>query len=220
MDVTALAIPQPARAPRPSAGRAGLLRECATLGLAVAHAMPSDVDLIARVARGDESALADLYDRYAASAYGLALRIVRDTSLAEDAVQEAFLGVWRGAARFDGARARASTWLLSLVHHKAVDLVRREEARPATPTEVLPEPADGADVSADVIGRAQRVEIERALAQLTPSHRQILELAYFGGLTQSELAERLGEPIGTVKSRTHAALARLRTLLAGTGIET
>jgi RNA polymerase sigma-70 factor (ECF subfamily) len=186
----------------------------------VRDAATSDADLIARIARGDEVALGDLYDRHAGAAYGLALRIVRDGSLAEDAVQEAFLAVWRGAERFDAARARASTWLLSLVHHKAVDLVRREQARPAAPTDSLPEVADDADVGGEVVSRAQRGEIERALRSLSPAQREILELAYFGGYTQSELADRLGEPIGTVKSRTHAALARLRTILAGSGFET
>jgi RNA polymerase sigma-70 factor (ECF subfamily) len=218
--VTALAIMPPrfARVVRPEAPAAPL--GSSTLARGVQDAATSDADLVARIARGDEAALGDLYDRHSGAAYGLALRIVRDGSLAEDAVQEAFLAVWRGAARFDATRARVSTWLLSLVHHKAVDLVRREQARPAAPTDVLPEVADPADVGGEVVSRAQRGEIERALRSLSPAQREILELAYFGGYTQSELADRLGEPIGTVKSRTHAALARLRTVLQGSGFET
>ncbi len=173
-----------------------------------------DARLVAGCAAGDDAALATLYDRYGRAAYGLALRIVRDPSLAEDAVQEGFLAAWRGAARFDAARAKVSTWLLSLVHHKAVDLVRREAARPAQPTDTLPERGDGADLADDVLAGFERARVEAALARLSEPQRQVLTLAYFDGFTQSELADRLGEPIGTIKSRTHAALARLRDLLA------
>jgi RNA polymerase sigma-70 factor (ECF subfamily) len=178
----------------------------------------TDSALVARCAQGDESALSALYDRYSSLAYGLALRIVRDATLAEDVVQEAFLGLWRGAARFDAARSKVSTWLLSMVHHKAVDAVRREEARPKTASEQAPERADDADVARDVLRADDASTVRRALAQLTPPQRQVLELAYFGGLSQSELADRLGEPLGTIKSRTHAALARLRELLEGAGV--
>jgi RNA polymerase sigma-70 factor (ECF subfamily) len=173
----------------------------------------TDSALVARCALGDEAALAALYDRYASLAYGLALRIVRDATLAEDVVQEAFLGLWRGAARFDQARAKVSTWLLTMVHHKAVDAVRREQARPRPAAEEAPERADDTDVAGDVVRADDAAAVRRALAGLTPPQRQVLELAYFGGLSQSEVAERLGEPIGTIKSRTHAALARLRELL-------
>jgi RNA polymerase sigma factor (sigma-70 family) len=177
----------------------------------------SDASLIARCAAGDDLALASLYDRYGRSAYGLALRIVRDPALAEDAVQEGFLAAWRAAPRFDAARAKASTWLLSLVHHKAVDLVRREEARPAQPTAELPETVASDDVSRSALQGFERQRIDAALDGLSTSQREVLVLAYFDGLTQTELAERLGEPLGTIKSRTHAALARLRALLGEDG---
>jgi RNA polymerase sigma-70 factor, ECF subfamily len=178
----------------------------------------SDAGLIARCAAGDEGALAGLYDRYGRAAYGLALRIVRDPALAEDAVQEGFLAAWRGAARFDAARAKASTWLLSLVHHKAVDLVRREEARPAQPTAEVPEPEAGDDhVARAALDGDQRRRIDAALDRLSTAQREVLVLAYFDGLTQTELSDRLGEPLGTIKSRTHAALARLRVVLAEDG---
>jgi RNA polymerase sigma-70 factor (ECF subfamily) len=177
----------------------------------------SDASLIARCAAGDEGALASLYDRYGRSAYGLALRILRDPSLAEDAVQEGFLAAWRGAPRFDAARAKASTWLLSLVHHKAVDLVRREEARPAQPTAEVPEREAGDDVSRTVLHGFERRRIDAALDRLSTPQREVLVLAYFDGLSQTELADRLGEPLGTIKSRTHAALARLRALLGEEG---
>jgi len=177
----------------------------------------SDASLIARCAAGDDGALASLYDRYGRAAYGLALRIVRDPSLAEDAVQEGFLAAWRGAARFDAARAKASTWLLSLVHHKAVDLVRREEARPAQPTAEVPEGEAGDDVPRTVLHGFERRRIDAALDRLSTPQREVLVLAYFDGLTQTELADRLGEPLGTIKSRTHTALARLRVLLDDEG---
>lgn len=175
--------------------------------------MPADEDLVAAVARGDDSALAQLYDRYARPAYGLALRILRDPTLAQDAVQDAFLAVWRTAAAFDPERGRAQTWLLTLVHRRAVDVVRREQRRRAGPLpEQLTEPAEGGtDEAADLRDRRRRVQA--ALARLADDQRQALELAYYGGLSQSELAEHLGVPLGTIKSRMYVALARLRELL-------
>ena len=192
-------------------------RNAPTLRLvAMSAEAASDVELVARCARGDDRALGLLYDRHGGPAFGLAVRILRDAALAEDAVQEAFMGVWRDAARFDRSRASASTWILSLVHHKAVDLVRRERARPADPTESVPDRAAPGDVVDDVDRAFERERIDVALERLPAAQREVLELAYFGGFSQSELAERLGEPIGTVKSRTHTALGRLRALLAPT----
>jgi RNA polymerase sigma-70 factor (ECF subfamily) len=172
----------------------------------------SDEALVALVARGDDSALAALYDRFGRVAYGLSLRILRDRALAEDAVQEAFLGIWRGADRFVAERAKASSWILTLVHRRAVDLVRREERRRVEPLEAAPEPAAGsADEEAWL--RLQRERVQAALRRLPDQQREALELAYFGGFTQSELADRLGEPLGTIKSRMFSGLSRLRELL-------
>ena len=172
----------------------------------------SDEALPALVARGDEAALAELYDRFGRVAYGLALRIVRDANLAEDAVQDAFLAAWRTAISFDPGRGKASTWLLTLVHRRAVDVVRREERRRAEPLDAEPAAVGAAtDDSSEL--REQRQAVQSALAQLPPDQRQALELAYYGGLSQSELAERLGVPLGTVKSRMFTALAKLRDLL-------
>jgi RNA polymerase sigma-70 factor (ECF subfamily) len=173
----------------------------------------SDEALPALVARGDEAALAELYDRFGRVAYGLALRIIRDAALAEDAVQDAFLAAWRTAVSFDPGRGTASTWLLTLVHRRAVDVVRREERRRADPLEADPSAGgDSTDETAAV--REQRRRVQTALTQLTPVERQALELAYYGGLSQSELAERLGIPLGTVKSRMFVALGKLRDLLS------
>jgi RNA polymerase sigma-70 factor, ECF subfamily len=173
----------------------------------------SDEAIVALAARGEEAALAELYDRHGRVAYGLALRIVRDPSLAEDAVQEAFLTVWRSAARFSPERAKASTWILTFVHRRAVDLVRREERRrgePLVDEEAASEP--GTDEVAWL--RLERERVQAALRALPDQQREALELAYYGGFTQSELADRLGQPLGTIKSRMFAGLGRLRELLS------
>jgi RNA polymerase sigma-70 factor (ECF subfamily) len=178
----------------------------------------SDEALVALAARSEQSALAELYDRYGRVAYGLALRIVRDERLAEDAVQDGFLAAWRSAPRFAPERGKAATWLLTLVHRRAVDLVRREERRCAESLELAPEPSAGA-VDEDAWLRLRRERVQEALRRLPDPQREALELAYYGGFTQSELAERLGQPLGTIKSRMFSGLSRLRELLAEPGME-
>jgi RNA polymerase sigma-70 factor, ECF subfamily len=179
----------------------------------------SDEALLSLVASSDDQALAELYDRFGGVAYGLALRILRDDALAQDAVQEAFLAVWRSADRFLAERAKASTWILTLVHRRAVDLVRREDRRRGEPLESAGEPAAQETVEDEATRGFERRVVQEALAQLTPEQREALELGYYGGLTQSELAERLGLPLGTIKSRMFAGLSRLRELLAEAGLE-
>ena len=146
--------------------------------------------------------------------------MLRDESLAEDAVQDAFLSVWRTASRFVPERGTASTWILTLVHRRAVDVVRREQRRRTDPLERAPEPISGGGVEEEAWVRLQRERVQAALSQLPDQQREALELAYYGGFTQSELAERLGQPIGTIKSRMFAGLARLRELLGDPGMET
>jgi RNA polymerase sigma-70 factor (ECF subfamily) len=174
----------------------------------------SDEQLIERIGRGDGSALAALYDRYDGMAYALAMRITADAQLAEDAVQEAFLGIWRNAGRYSAARASVRTWALAIVHHRAIDSMRRR--RPATelpdadvppPSLVLP------DVWPEVAGRLDRAAISVALESLSPAQREALELAYYGGLTQQEIASRTSTPLGTVKSRVRLGLVALRQAL-------
>lgn len=176
----------------------------------------SEERLVARCAAGDEAALGELYDRLGRPAYALARRVVGDAALAEDVVQEAFLDAWRGAARFDPARARAATWLLTFVHRRAVDAVRRRAVRPqplgAEPLGGL-EPAAPDDVAGEVVERDGAALVRAALRSLPEAQRRVLELAYLRGLSQVEIAELTGEPLGTVKSRTHAALAKLRETL-------
>ena len=178
------------------------------------HAHLSDEALVALVARGDEDALAELYDRIGRIAYGLALRVLRDDRLAEDAVQDGFLSVWRTAAAFRPERAKASTWVLTLVHRRAVDLVRREERRRAEPLAEEVSVAEAAESTEEAAWlRFERERVQAALGQLPDNQREALELAYYGGFSQAELAERLGVPLGTIKSRMFAGLARLRELL-------
>jgi RNA polymerase sigma-70 factor (ECF subfamily) len=180
----------------------------------------SDPGLIALVARGDRDAFAELYDRYGKTAYGLAYRVTRDGGLAEEVVQEAFLTVWRQAARFDARRAKPSTWLLSITHHKAVDVVRREQLRRTEPAEGMEDTPDSVDVAREAWLGLQHDQVREALAALPDPQREVIELSYFEGYTQSELARRLGEPLGTIKSRTHTALTRLRVQLEERGITT
>ncbi len=176
--------------------------------------------MLALAARDDEGALAALYDRYSRVAYGLALRIVRDPALAEDAVQEAFLTLWRTAGSFRADKAKPSTWILTLVHRRAVDLVRREERRRAVPLEPGDEPdAQGLATDEEIELTDRRRLVQAALRQLPDDQREALELAYYGGLTQSELAERLAVPLGTIKSRMFTGLRRLRDLLAEAGLD-
>ncbi len=187
------------RARLPSAGR-------------VEPAAVTDQELIASLATGDELALGQLYDRFGGAAYGLARRIVRDGGLAEDAVQEAFLSVWRSAAQFDETRGSARGWVLMLVHRRAVDLVKRRTRRPEAPIEAAPEPA-GATTAEEADVRAERRRVLTALAALPAAQRRSIELAYYGGYSQSEIASRLGAPLGTIKSRMFVGLSTLRNLL-------
>jgi len=178
----------------------------------------SDEALVALAARSEQTALAELYDRYGRAAYGLALRVLRDQALAEDAVQEAFLTVWRTASRFVPERGKASTWILTLVHRRAVDTVRREQRRRADSLELAAEPSvEG--VEEDAWLRLQRERVQAALRLLPDAQREALELAYYGGFSQSELAERLGQPLGTIKSRMFTGLSRLREQLGEPGTE-
>jgi RNA polymerase sigma-70 factor (ECF subfamily) len=178
-------------------------------------AVASDDALLAQAGAGDELALARLYDRYGGLAYGLALRVLRDRSLAEDAVQEGFLHVWRTASRFDGGRGTVAGWITTLVHRRAVDLVRRSEReRCSAPPSEMELELDAPSLDEEASHRERAETVRAALRRLPAEQRGIIELAYHEGLTQTEIAGRLGLPLGTVKSRTFAGLSRLRALLA------
>jgi RNA polymerase sigma-70 factor (ECF subfamily) len=182
------------------------------------RALPADESLIAAVAQGDEAALGILYDRYARAVYSLAARITHDQGTAEEITQEVFLRLWRNAATYTTARGRFASWLLSMTHHLAIDQVRRRQARPqaVASTDDLPVqgiPDSRVDVEEEAWLAVRRDLIRRALAQLPDAQRQVIELAYFGGLTHVEIAAELGDPLGTVKTRLRLGVQKLRELL-------
>jgi RNA polymerase sigma-70 factor (ECF subfamily) len=175
---------------------------------------PPDNDLLHAVARGDEAALATIYDRYASILLGLLLRILHSRGEAEDVLQEVFLQVWRRAGDFDESRGRAFTWLVTLARSRAIDRFRSLEARGRAATASAAEPTEQVgDASVDALRSEQSEIVRRALAELSEDQRTALVLAYQEGLTQTEIAERLNQPLGTVKTRTRAGLAKLRELL-------
>jgi RNA polymerase sigma-70 factor, ECF subfamily len=167
---------------------------------------------------GVEAALSALYDRYARTVYGVGLKILGNRSLAEELVQDVFLKVWRSAGTFDSSRGRFSTWLYRVTHSCALDLYRKRASRVRQVPDGGPHIAAARDSSAgpqevvDVSWLSWRVS--RALEALDEPHREVIELAYFGGLSQREVSERTGVPLGTVKTRTARAFRRLRRELA------
>ncbi len=180
---------------------------------------PSDAELVQRLRQADGAALSQLYQRFGRPCYSLARRICADEGLAEDVVQEVFLTLWRDPTRFDPSRGGFATWLLTLIHHKAVDAVRREStirrrmvAAPEAGEDWSPTPVPGADQAA--MARVAAGQVRAALHRLPHEQRQVLALAYFGGHTQREIAVLTGVPLGTVKSRMFTAVQRLRSLLA------
>jgi RNA polymerase sigma-70 factor (ECF subfamily) len=174
-----------------------------------------DSDLLRRMRLGDEGALEALYARYGGLLYTLALRIVGDRELAREVVQDTFLRSWDGRETYDAQRGRVPWWLMGIARNRAIDLLRsrshqqRIRERATRPREAPAAPAD--DLSEAV---SERVTIVHALQALPDGQRMAIELAYYSGLTQTEIAERLGQPLGTIKSRTREAMDRLRGLLA------
>ena len=185
-------------------------------GDSAAHAAGlEDAELLSRVGRGDEAAIEQLYQRYGGSCYALARRLLNDAGLAEDVVQQVFLALWQGSS-YDPARGAVSTWLLSVTHHKAVDMVRRESRRRALSSsdETMAELAATTPTPDDEAWRLLRADRTRAaLRSLSAEHREVLLLAYYGGYSQREIADMTGLPLGTVKSRTLAAMNKLRDRL-------
>ncbi|MBW3601951.1 MAG: sigma-70 family RNA polymerase sigma factor [Actinobacteria bacterium] len=176
---------------------------------------PSEDELLAGVARGEPDAFAALYDRLAASVYGLVRRVVRDPAQSEEVTQEVLLEVWRTAPRFDASRGSAVTWVMTMAHRRAVDRVRSEQsARDRTERAGAREGAAEHDVVAEEVEvRLEHEHVRRALASLTDLQREAVELAYYGGRTYREVAELLDAPLGTVKTRMRDGLIRLRDAL-------
>jgi RNA polymerase sigma-70 factor, ECF subfamily len=177
-------------------------------------APPTDIDALMRaVADGDRDAFADLYDAVASRVYGLVRRVLRDSGLAEEVAQEALVEVWRTAARFDPSRGSAAGWIFTIAHRRAVDRVRAEQAtadreRRAATANV---PCD--DLIEEVTARLEQQAVRRCLRTLTQLQRESILLAYYGGLTYREVADRLGTPLPTVKTRMRDGLIRLRDCL-------
>ena len=170
--------------------------------------------LLRQAAAGVAGAMDELYLRHASLARHRAFLVLRDATLAEDAAQEAFLDLWRGAAQFDARRAPLPAWLCVLVHRRSVDIARKEARRRELAHELAD--VDPASYTAEelMILQLERREVRDAVDALPEGQRHLVELAYYGGFSQSQLAKRFGIPLGTVKSRTHAALAALGTALS------
>ena len=175
-----------------------------------------DEELIRQVAQGDERALSELYDRYSRPVYATGVRLLGDVHLAEELVQDAFTNVWQAAASFDPSQASFATWLYRITRNRSVDLNRRRQARPQSAGDTQlhtvrggPEPETGVD----------GWDVARALSRIPEEHREVLTLAYFEGLSQREISRRTGIPLGTIKSRTTAALKRLHRSLVNPAAE-
>jgi len=169
-------------------------------------------ELLAKCAQGDRFAFRRLYELQGARLFGVALRVTRQSALAADAVQDAFIQVWQNASRFDPERGNVETWLLSLVRYRALDIARRrvrEEPSAEIPEQTDPDP----DPLARLESATEAVELRRCLETLEPERRRLVSMAFVDGLTHSELADRLGMPLGTVKSWIRRALASLKRCL-------
>jgi RNA polymerase sigma-70 factor, ECF subfamily len=171
-----------------------------------------DVDLVGRVRQQDRDALAMLYDRYASSVNGIALLVLRDPALAEDCTHDVFLRLWQRPDAYVAARGPFAPWLMRVARNRAIDLHRRRRSQPSPVADdeiarwaldPAPDPAD------QVITRQVRQQVRAALAELAPEQRRLLELAYFGGMSQSQIAASLQRPLGTVKSQIRTAMRHL-----------
>ena len=175
----------------------------------------ADTELMRRVRAGDRGAVDDLYERFRRPAFALARRVLSDETLAEDVLQDVFLAVWKDPSSFDGARGSVASWLLAMVHHKAVDAVRREESHRRRQTRAeddlrLSEPTSLGDVEDEAAQRVEGDRVRQALQALPAAQREALTLAYYGGYTQREVAALTGTPLGTVKTRMLAGMRRLK----------
>ncbi len=183
---------------------------------------PSDLDLIAAIASKDVQALEAVYDRYGSFAFNLAKRILEDGALAEDVVQEVFFNLWRQAGSFDRRRGSVKNWLLSSTHHKAIDVLRMRQGKvkrdvPLTEAEyrlMTPDPWDA------VVNHLDRSMLREIMAQLPDEQRKTLEMAYFQGMSHSEVSEATGTPLGTVKGRLRLALEKMKAGLEARGVWT
>jgi RNA polymerase sigma-70 factor (ECF subfamily) len=181
-----------------------------------------DVVLMRRIGQGDQQALAGLYDRYAAVALGVATRICGSRAMAEDVVQEAFLSIWRRPGSYTSSRGTVSSYVFAAVHNKAVDAIRHEQSmrrREQAVTGDEPEEPVGDKIVEEAWILARRVQVRAALDRLSPTQREALQMAYFEGVTYAGVAEKLGIPLGTAKTRIRDGMIRLRDLLSESGVK-
>jgi RNA polymerase sigma-70 factor (ECF subfamily) len=176
---------------------------------------PSDAELLARLEARDPAALAGLYDRYAGCALAAAQRILRDRAEAEEVVQDVFLQLWHARVRYDERRGRFRSWLFVLARSRALDRVRARGSRPRGEPPTGREAAGAPDAEQRVLAGERERRVLEALAALPSGQRQAIELSFYRGLSHSEIALQLAEPVGTVKSRMHRAMATLREALEG-----
>ena len=176
-----------------------------------------DAELVKRLQQRDPQALAELYDRYGRLAYSLIFRMVRNGATAEDLVQETFLRVWNRAQSFDAGKGAIGPWLLAVARYRAIDYLRSASGRDRNALELEEgdHPSLYTDMEPDLLASDHLRAVKAALTRLSANQRQVIELAYFEGLTQTEMAERMGQPLGTVKTWVRAALKNLRDELAG-----
>lgn len=199
------------------AGVAGARPSSVRAAASTARPAVDDAATLAGVAAGDASALSDIYDRHSSAVFGLAIHMTRDRGLAEDIVQETFVGLWRHAAEFDPDRASLRAWIMSIAHNGAIDIIRRRRGLTVSLDSeegVMNALPPSADVWPCVVERHDAVVVRNALATLPENQRRSIELAYFRGMTQQEIAVETGAPLGTVKGRVRLGLVRLRDLLA------
>lgn len=183
--------------------------------LLAVRAGDSDADLIERLQRRDPQAVGELYDRYGRMVYALIFRVVRDTGVAEDLVQETFLRVWNRAGGFDATKGSVGPWLLAVARNRAIDYLRSTTGRMRNAMELedTDHPSLFANLEHEILQSDKARMLQGAMEKLSANQRQVIELAYFEGLSQTEMAERLGQPLGTVKTWVRAALRQMRDSL-------
>jgi RNA polymerase sigma-70 factor (ECF subfamily) len=177
----------------------------------------ADEDLMPLVERREPAAFEIVFDRHGGAAFSLAYRIVGDRARAEDITQEAFLSLWRSGARYDRARGSVRTWLLGIVRNRAIDLLRRdvlEAPRMSFEEEISEQRSSREETDEEALRREAARQVRGALKELPADQLRVVELAYFGGMTHSQIADMLGMPLGTVKGRMRLALEKIRTQLA------
>jgi len=179
------------------------------------------LELVRQLARGDRLAFGRFYDCYASLVFAFALRLLRDRSAAEDLLQEVFLQVWRDAPHYDAGRGTPEAWLITITRSRGIDKLRsiRRRDKSFVPMERPSGKSYDAEVESGAAAAEARITVNSALTKLPDNQRQVLELAYFDGLSQSEIAARTNEPLGTVKTRIRAALQRLRELVGKEALE-